>query len=464
VLVYNREGIIYRANASAARAHGFDPSKQDRLATNRALIIHSVDGKIPAVEELPSYRALRGETVVGEQYEITNSLGRSIDILASSTPLFVNGMQVGAVSVWHDITKQLGYARALRKSEELFRQLADSMPQLVWMAKPDGAVDYYNRRFQEFRGIAQTGENNWQWTPVIHPDDLEATVDAWQRAIATGEIYQAEHRVQMADGSYRWHLSRGLPVRDEQGAITRWFGTATDIHEQKLVEEKLEASNRALQEFAYVASHDLQEPLRKIEAFGDALLDTPGNLDDRQQNFIERMRSAAGRLSDMVNSLLQLSRVNTQAQSFTRVDLSKVVAEVISDLEHQIRNTNGTVELDSLPAIQGDPLQLHQLFQNLIGNALKYHRPGVAPVVKIGAVSFSDSIQITVSDNGIGFDPDDAGLMFLPFQRLVGRSEFEGSGMGLAICRRIAERHGGTITADGQPGNGANFTVSLPAG
>jgi PAS domain S-box-containing protein len=138
----------------------------------------------------------------------------------------------------HDITERKEAEDALRKSEQRFHSLADSMPQLVWTALPDGTVDYYNQRYQEYREIRQN-QGEWDWAPVLHPDDLQPTVEAWRHSVATGEIYQIEHRVRMADGSFRWHLSRGVPSFDETGTILRWFGTATDIHELKMAEEKL---------------------------------------------------------------------------------------------------------------------------------------------------------------------------------------------------------------------------------
>jgi PAS domain S-box-containing protein len=370
--------------------------------------------------------------------------------------------------VFRNITERKRVEASLRESEERFRSLADSMPQLVWTALPDGTVDYYNKRYREYRQIRKL-EHSWEWAAVLHPDDLQVTLDAWQKALATGEIYQVEHRVQMVDGSYRWHLSRGIPVRDTEGRITRWYGTATDIHSLKRALQKLdvythrlERSNRDLQEFAYVASHDLQEPLRKIEAFGSALSETSENLSEKQQDYIDRMRNASGRMRSMVDSLLTLSRVERTAQPFTRVDLKHIASEVLSTLEMQIRSTGGEVEIGDLPHIYADPIQIHQLLQNLIGNALKFHDEGIPPQVKVHARQRPGHVELIVEDQGIGFEETDADRIFQPFQRLVGRNQYPGSGMGLAICRRIVERHGGTITAHSQPGKGSTFIVTLP--
>jgi PAS domain S-box-containing protein len=370
----------------------------------------------------------------------------------------------------HDITERKQAEVALRESEQRFHSLADSMPQLVWTALPDGTVDYYNQRYQEYREIKPVEGAAWEWGPVLHPDDLQPTVDAWHRSVETGEIYQIEHRVQISDGSYRWHLSRSVPMRDKSGQVIRWFGTATDIHDLKVAEERLkvyaerlEHSNRELEQFAFMASHDLQEPLRKIEMFGDLLLERATCLNDQERSFVDRMRNASGRMRDMVEGLLQLSRITTQGKPFIPADLSQVTSEVLHDLEGQIWRTNGKVDVEPLPTVEGDALQLRQLMQNLIGNALKYHQPGIAPEINVYAEQGSGKVQIFVEDNGIGFAQEEAERIFQPFQRLVGRSQYEGSGMGLAICRRIVERHGGEIAALSKPGQGTTVIVTLPS-
>jgi PAS domain S-box-containing protein len=373
------------------------------------------------------------------------------------------------LSVMQDITERKQAVQALGESEQRFHSLADSMPQLVWTALPDGTVDYYNKRYLEYRQIKQLEGAVWEWAPVLHPDDADATVEAWQHSVTTGQVYQIEHRVRMADGSYRWHLSRGIPVFDEQGNIIRWFGTATDIHEQKMTEEKLttyaerlERSNRELEQFAFMASHDLQEPLRKIQVFGDLLAERAETLNARELEYVGRMRNAAGRMREMVSGLLQLSRVNTQGTPFLTVNLSQVTAGALSDHVEQIEKTHGVVEVAPLPTVTGDPLQLRQLMQNLIGNALKYHRLDEFPRVRIYAEQSAEDVKIFVQDNGIGFEQENAERIFQPFQRLVGRSQFEGSGMGLAICRKIVERHGGEINVQSKPGEGTTFIVTLP--
>jgi light-regulated signal transduction histidine kinase (bacteriophytochrome) len=230
---------------------------------------------------------------------------------------------------------------------------------------------------------------------------------------------------------------------------------------------ELERSNRELQDFAFVASHDLQEPLRKIQAFGDRLKSKHGAaLGPEGIDYLSRMQAAAHRMHVLINDLLTFSRVTSKAQPFVPTDLGRVAREVLTDLEVRIQQTGGRVETGDLPTIDADPLQMRQLLQNLVGNALKFHRPDEPPVVRVTAAVEGDGghpqARLVVADNGIGFDMKYVDRIFTPFQRLHGRTEYEGTGMGLAVCRRIVERHGGTLTAESAPGQGTRFTAVLP--
>jgi signal transduction histidine kinase len=245
--------------------------------------------------------------------------------------------------------------------------------------------------------------------------------------------------------------------------------------ELKIYAGKLERSNKELQEFASVASHDLQEPLRKIQAFSDRLRSRcMQTLDDQGRDYLDRIQNAAGRMQTLINDLLTYARVATKARPFVTTDLIAVTREVVSDLEARIEQVNGSVQVGELPSVEADPLQVRQLMQNLIGNSLKYHRPEVRPVVSIYGHHLSEAgcqtqsaaagpyCQILVEDNGIGFEEVYSEKIFAIFQRLHGRTEYEGTGVGLAVCRKIVERHGGTITARSTPGKGSTFVVTLP--
>lgn len=271
-------------------------------------------------------------------------------------------------------------------------------------------------------------------------------------------------------------LEQRVQHRTEALLVTN-ISLQDEIIERKRLEEQalkfaavLQSSNRELEQFASVASHDLQEPLRKIQAFSDRLVTKyREQLDDTGKEYVDRIQISASRMRQLIEDLLSFSRVSTRGIPFAPVDLNEVVKGVLADLELRIQETQATISIDPLPTIEADKLQMRQLFQNLLGNSLKFHRSGVPPVLQVRLCNASNNIleeeswcELTFSDNGIGFENQYADRIFQLFQRLHGRSEYEGTGMGLAICKKIVERHGGTITAVGVPGSGATFSVRLP--
>jgi light-regulated signal transduction histidine kinase (bacteriophytochrome) len=233
---------------------------------------------------------------------------------------------------------------------------------------------------------------------------------------------------------------------------------------------ELARSNAELEQFASVASHDLQEPLRKIQAFGSRVAAAGDALDPAGKDYLQRMLNAAERMRELIDDLLAFSRVTTKARPFEEVDLTDVARRVATDLEVRIQESGGVLRIDPLPTIEADPSQMRQLFQNLIGNGLKFHLPGEPPTVTVSAEPVPPqqgdhgiaAVRILTTDRGIGFDEKYLDRIFHPFQRLHGRGRYEGTGMGLAICRKIVERHGGALTARSVPGQGATFIATLP--
>ncbi len=257
-------------------------------------------------------------------------------------------------------------------------------------------------------------------------------------------------------------------LRQLADQIAIGLAQAKMLEQETRQKQELTRSNEELQQFAFIASHDLQEPLRKIKTFGDRLKATYGDtLTEQARDYLDRMQNAVRRMQALIEDLLALSRVTTRAQPFVSVNLTQVAQEVLSDLEVLVQQTKGSVEVGDLPTIKADPLQMRQLLQNLIGNALKFHRQQEPPIVKIYSQTIkgengSELCRIIVEDNGIGFDEKYLERIFNVFQRLHGRSEYEGTGIGLAICRKIAERHQGSITAKSQPRQGSSFIVTMP--
>jgi PAS domain S-box-containing protein len=403
---------------------------------------------------------------------------------------------------------------SLQQSEERFRLIAESLPQFVWVSRPDGRLEFCNRRWLEYTGQSPEKSLGYGWSSPLHPDDRENYEKLWKHALSSGEPMTTEARFQKPSGESRWFLVRVVPLRDRAGQIERWLGTAGDIHDQKQANEVLEAhvrertvelqraisellsesaerektasqlqltaeelrrSNEELEKFAYVASHDLQEPLRKIQAFGDRLkVKCRDQLDEQGREYIDRMHASAARMRRLIDDLLAFSRVSTRPLPASEVDLNEVAQEVESDLEDAILRSQAAVEIGPLPIVRADPLQMRQLIQNLLTNALKFHKPGDRPHVTIRAVTLPGmpddppeskprpAVRIDVTDRGIGFENEFRERIFEVFQRLHGRNEYEGTGIGLAVVRKIAERHGGFVTADGVPGEGATFSVVLP--
>lgn len=596
-----------------------------------------------------------------------------------------------------DITDRKEVERALTESESRLRFMANSMPQLVWITRADGYHEYYNQQWYDYTGTEPGTTDGEGWNKLFHPADRDRAWSTWHRSLKSGEPYEIEYRLfHAASKTYRWVIGRALPFRDENGEIAKWYGTCTDVDEQKrtaqvqtflgniskelsstldykellkkitkvcvpsvadwstvdlydekngftqvsvshtdpkkvaavkeyrkrnpvsidqptglpavirtgkteyipripdeLIEksvktkadqkfmkslglrsviiaplraqdkvmgaisfvssdsgryyteadvlmveelaarvslamtnsllydsaqrelkirhdlekelllekqklesrvkerthqlqltneglrseivkrhavekelerksENLERSNRELEDFAYVASHDLQEPLRKIQAFSNLLKTEYSEALGDGADYVNRMNAAAVRMSTLIQDLLAFSRVTTKTNPRIKVDLKTIAEDVLVDLEARMEAVGGTVIIGELPTIKADPTHMRQLFQNLIGNALKFHKPDEPPVVEVSSRPKADMWEITVTDNGIGFDDKYIEKIFSVFQRLHGRDKYDGTGIGLAVCRKIVERYGGTISAESVKNKGATFTIRLP--
>ncbi|WP_146537207.1 sensor histidine kinase [Rubripirellula reticaptiva] len=345
-----------------------------------------------------------------------------------------------------------------------------------WNAKT-GEVDY-SPTFMKQLGF--TDETEWtcfeDWKSSLHPDDHDSAMkrveDYFSRIT---DEYKSSFRLRCRDGSYRWMLAQGRAVFDDDGAPVRMMGVHVDVTEQVYAEHELKRLNLALesantalkesnidlQQFAYVASHDLQTPLRAIAGFSQLLqVDYSGKLDANADGYIGRIVVGVKRMQTMINDLLAYSRVQSQASPFEEVSLDDVFVDAISLLEAQIDDTQADVTSQPLPTVNGDPAQLSQLLTNLIGNALKYHSG--KPVIRVWAVRNADGWSIAVNDNGIGIAPKYHERVFEVFRRLHDQQQYPGTGIGLAVCRRIAKRHGGGIRLDSAEDRGSTFWIDIP--
>jgi PAS domain S-box-containing protein len=296
------------------------------------------------------------------------------------------------------------------------------------------------------------------------PESRETITKVVQTCIETGIPFDEEAQIRTRLGRLRWVRAIGQAVKDDHGQIVRVQGGLQDVTASHQTMAELERSNRELQDFAFVASHDLQEPLRKIQAFSDRLLTRSDRFDEQEQDYLRRMQSAAQRMQWLVRDLLTYSRVTTRAQPLTLCNTDRILEEVLQNMETAISQEKAVIDAKALPPVVGDATQIRQVFQNLLSNAIKFHKPEQPPEILIyPEYNEQDSWTLVVSDNGVGFDTHYAGKLFNPFQRLH-KQAFPGTGIGLAIVKKILDRHGATVTVDSKVDQGTMFRIRFPTG
>ena len=368
----------------------------------------------------------------------------------------------------------------LRESEERFRFMVETTGDVIYHLRYDTMTyDYLSPGIGKLTEYSPEEIKTIGFSRLVTRIDFPGQEDVSIRVIVedrlagkTGE-YKADYLITTKTGTSKWLRDHSFPWYDDSGKNVGSVGILSDLTDYKQAEAlvrqrtaELQRSNQALQDFAFIASHDMQEPLRKVISFGNMLQQKyKDSLEQTGNDYLNRMLDATERMHSLLTGLLEYSRVTTNPEPFREVDVSAVIHEVLSDLEIIIKQTGGEVKVGELPSIQADPTQIRQLFQNLIGNALKFHKEGGRPVVDLFSTTTDDgTLQIYVKDNGIGFEEQYLDRIFAPFKRLHGRgSQYEGTGIGLAICKKIVERHGGSITAKSTPGHGATFIITLPS-
>lgn len=371
-----------------------------------------------------------------------------------------------------DISERRRQQEALRESEERFRSLATALPQLVWSARPEGAVEYVNPLWREYAGWPEDRKPEGEvWAELLHSEDREAYGRGWSESLRAGSQFEIQARFRRScDGTYRWFLCRAVPVRDAAGRLVRWLGTCTDIDDQvqsaaqlQRANEALRRSNADLEQFAYAASHDLQEPLRMVAIYTQLLREEyRDKLDGPANTYIDFASSGARRMEALLKDLLLYSRVATSQDGASEMaSATRALQDALLNLEAAAQRNQATIHYGELPCVRIPEFQLVQLFQNLISNALKY-RSATRPVIQVQAARTGGDWQFSIQDNGIGIEPQYLQQIFGVFKRLHGR-EYEGTGIGLAMCQKIVERNGGRIWVESEAGKGSNFFFTLRA-
>jgi len=449
-------------------------SERTRLYGGTVLVVLLVSGliafllssRLRAAIANPISQLVRATTSVSEtsDYSIRAQklTGDELGVLVDGFNQMLTGIQSRDENLRKALHDREEALQDAEKARERFRFMAESMPQKIFTATPSGDVDYFNRQWAEFTGLSFERNENWSWTQFVHPDDLETNVQAWRQSIESGEPFHLQHRVRRADGAYRWHLSRALAMRDARGNISMWIGSTTDIHEQKEKEEELRRANEDLQQFAYFASHDLQEPIRNVAVYSEIVAKRyNGLLDADGRQFLGFLTEGGRRLATLINDLLAYTRAGVIEGHMTTADSSAVLRHAVSSLAVAIRESNATVTFDRLPEVRMGEAHLQQVFQNLIGNALKYRNED-PPQIHVSAVPQGTAWRFSVQDNGIGIDARYKEKIFGVFKRLHRDDKYSGTGIGLAICQRVVERYGGRIWVESTPGKGATFFFTVP--
>ena len=481
-LVNASSDVVYRMNADWTvmrnlEGRGFLSDTGEPIVNWIEKYIHPDERE--KVEKLIAL-SIKNKGIFELEHKVLNAEGAQGWTLSRAIPIFDDQ---GNIIEWFgassDITSQKELQQIIKESEEKFRQLADLVPQIIWTGEPNGFIDYYNKRWYEYTAFDENEYGDTSWVPMIHPDDAPIVTEVWYDRVKKGIPYQMEFRLKNGNtGEYRWFLSKALPIKDRDGIITKWFGTCTDIQEQRSVTDRLESlvnertkelqrSNEDLQQFAHVASHDLKEPVRKIKTFTARLEDhLEGRLDGTATRFMDRIHVATDRMFNMIDGVLAYSKINADLQQSTLVNLNEVISNIETDLEVSLQKSGGKIEYDDLPSLEGAQVLLYQLFYNLINNSIKFAKVGVPPQISLfSEIAIEEGKKvaiITLKDNGIGFEPHQEERIFETFTRLNSKDSYEGTGLGLSLCKKIVERHGGKITAIGSIADGATFIITLP--
>ncbi|WP_394738944.1 PAS domain-containing sensor histidine kinase [Natronococcus roseus] len=470
-LVTTTSDAVFSTNADWSEVHSLEGS--DFLA--------GIDEQGPSwVEEyVPPEDQSRVQKNIGEairtkssfelEHRVVRKDGTVAWIVSRATPLLdENGEITRWLGTANDVTERVERERYLEDAKERLEAAAEAgaVGTWEWNIPDDRMVTgaSFAKKFGIDPEAATEGVSFDRFISAIHEDDRERVERKIEDAIESGEEYKGEYRVRDDDDNLRWVVARGHIEYDDDGTPVSFPGALADITERKQFERRLEVSNEHLEQFAYAASHDLQEPLRMVSSYLQLIERRyKDDLDDDGEEFLEFAIDGADRMRDMIEGLLEYSQVDTQSDSVESIDLNAVLEDVLEDLHVRIVESDAEVTVEDLPRLEGDASQLRQLFQNLLDNAITYSGDE-PPRIRVSADRRHNDWVISVDDEGIGIDSKDQDRIFTVFDRLHSHGAYEGTGIGLALCQRIVERHGGEIWVDSEPGEGATFSFTLRAG
>lgn len=469
VLTANHDGTIRKVNVAFTRHFGFEVD--DLEGRHWSDVFATGGGAHPDLVNALSEDG--GRRFFSEIREINL---RRVDGQVSPYEIKIDRVpgfdELGFVAVLRDVSDRrerqqlVNERRKLAESETRFRDFAECGADWFWEIDADLRFTYMSAQVERATGYPPEWHIGHTREELGLDEQNQELMDALYPITDRVEAFDEKIQVrQRKDGGHVWIAFSGKPIVDDDGNFAGYRGVSRDVTEAIEREKALQASNAELENFAYAASHDLQEPLRKIMAFGYRLTEEIGDgLDELPAMYLDRMTAASERMSKLITDLLEFSRAGRSRKKPASVDLNKVVAQVLADQELNIRRLEATVDCDPLPVVCAEEAHLYQIFANLIGNALKFVSPDRQPEIRITCKTTRGLITLAVADNGVGFDNEHATRIFELFGRLHGRTEFEGNGLGLAICKKNIETLGGRIKANGVPGEGATFTLRLPAG